>query len=315
MHRLPLLLTGAVLVTGLLSERAVPQDKFPQQSAHLSDEEKQVQAILATKYPYEAASSYSALFKSATVYGVLFKSATVARLRRLQTNPSDTIAIQAAWEEVELTVPFVEPAHAVRPDHEKLSWFLQFLEKRARVKAPRWWAEAILDARAYRRGNVYAGGINMGWPRMVERRDPKPKAAAPPRGTFDKQEDKSVVRVGSLSVPIPEDLQDKLKDSGPIDGVSILITPSRCYIAAYDGFGCPYRLACVERSSAKVRWVADVWASWWGGCEGWSQQWVEVTEQGDRVVVFGVAGAFHVEAFRMDDGVNVLRFSNSYSGE
>jgi hypothetical protein len=86
--------------------------------------------------------------------------------------------------------------------------------------------------------------------------------------------------------------------------------------AAYDFIGYPYRLAYVEGSTAKVGWVADVWASCWASGSSGSYQpaWVEVTQQGNRVVVFGVAcSGFHVEAFRADDGINVLRFSNSYS--
>ena len=298
MQRLPLVLAGAILSTGLLARPGISQDRMPQSSADLSDEEKQVQAILAAKDPQDAASGYTALFSSGTVCDVLFKWATVARLRRLQTNPSDSIAIQAAWQQVELTVPFFEPTHAVRPDRNKLSWFLGFLEKRARVKTPQWWAEAVLDAQANRRGNVYAGQIE----------------ATPPEAIFDKQEGKPVIRLGSGCVPIPAGLQDKLGRNGIDHNVSVLITPLRCYVAVYNDFGQPYRLACVERSSATVRWVADVWGSYWHAVAGFScNHWVEVREQGDRVLVFGIAGAFHVEAFRIDDGVNVLRFSNSYS--
>ncbi len=173
-------------------------------------------------------------------------------------------------------------------------------------------AEALLDARANSRGNVYAGGINL-W----DRRKPRPNAAMPPpHATFDKQDGKPVLRVGSVSVAIPEDLPDQLRGNDlSADRVSALITPSRCYVAVYDDFGSPYRLACLERSSAKVRWVAKVWASFWCNVEGQALiSWVEVTEQGNRVVVFGAPGGFYVEAFRADDGVNLLRFSNSYWG-
>src|SRR5262249_10548084 len=99
------------------------------------------------------------------------------------------------------------------------------------------------------------------------------------------------------------------------DAVCALITASNCYVAAYDNAGYPYRLACVERSTAKIRWIAEVWASEWGGITGIHHQWVEVSEQGNRVAVFGVASVgFHAEVFRVDDGIDVLRFSNAYSG-
>jgi hypothetical protein len=298
MQRLSFTLVGAVLCAGVLAWPGTPQDRTPRWAKFATDEEKQVQAILAAKDPSRAASDY----------GALFKSATTEDLRRLQMNSSDTIAIQAAWEEVEQTVP-VKPDQVVRPDREKLTRFLGFLEGRARVRAPEWWAEALLDARANRRGNLYAGGLNIG-----ERRASRTSAALPRSATFDSKDGKPVVRLGAVSVPVAEDLRDKLKGTKFFDGVSALITSSHCYIAAYDDVGYPYRLACVERASAKTLWVTEVWESWWANATGQHRQWVEVTEQGDRIVVFGVASAgFHVEAFRADDGVNVLRFSNSYS--
>jgi hypothetical protein len=158
---------------------------------------------------------------------------------------------------------------------------------------------------------VYAGGLN-----MAEGRRSKSKRVRPPRrATFAKKKGKLVVRVGPVSAVIPGNLRDRLGAEGSRTKLSALITRSHCYVAAYDSGGYPYCLACVERSSAKVRWVADVWASWWGLATGPGKQWVEVTEQGGRVVVFGVASVgFHVEGFRRDDGVNVFRFSNSYSG-
>src|SRR5262249_26329045 len=163
-------------------------------------------------------------------------------------------------------------------------------EGRGRVQAPRWWAEAVLDARANRRGNIYAGGL-----KMADHRKQKSKPAAPPpQATFDKQAGKPGAPVGTVSLAVPEDPPTKLNVDQGHSEISALITPSRCYVAAYENVGYPYRLACVERSSGKIRWVSEVWASWWGGGTGIHFQWVEVTEQGDRVVVFGISSTgFH----------------------
>jgi hypothetical protein len=267
------------------------------------DENKQLRAIRAAPSAFHAVSAY----------GELFKGANAEDLRTLQMNASSTIAVQAAWEEVEHTVPEKEPAKVVRPDRQKLSWFLGFLEGRARVKVPQWWAEAVLDSRANRRGNVYPGGVSL--------LDAKANAVEPPpQATFDTRDGKPVICVGSVSAPIPADLHDKLVGRGlplPPERVSALITSTRCYVAVHDSWGYPHRLACVERSSARTRWVADVWGSWWGfGTGVASGGWVEIAEQDDRVVVFGVAClGFNVEAFRKEDGVNVFRFSNGYSGQ
>ena len=58
-------------------------------------------------------------------------------LPALRLHPHDGIAIQAAWEEVTLTVPEEKQDQPVRPDRHKLDWFLGFLEGRGRVRAPR----------------------------------------------------------------------------------------------------------------------------------------------------------------------------------
>lgn len=263
-----------------------------------TEKKKEIRAILIAKTPHDAVSAYS----------TLFKEATTEEVRRLQANPSDTIAVQAAWQQIELAIP-EKPPQVVRPDSDKLARFLGYLEGRARLQAPQWWAAAILDARANRRGNVYAGGIT-----LADYREMKPSATAlPPQAKFDLREGKPVVRVGSEFAIIPDGLREKLGSDQFVDGVCALVTNDRVYLGAFDSVGYPYKLACVDRSSAKVRWVADVWGAWWGNFGGQSRQWVEVTEQGDRVAVFGVSSVgFHVEAFRIDDGANVLRFSNSY---
>lgn len=293
MPRPALVSMSAIVFTAFLDRPGVPQGRPPQRAASSAQEEKLVKEILAANDPSSAATEFGALFKWAGADG----------LRRLMMNSSDTIAVQAAWEEVELTVP-EKPERTVRPDRDKLAKFLGFLEGRARVQAPPWWSEAVLDARANRRGNVYAGGF-----RMADRREPKGNAPVPPLpATFDRQDGKAVVRVGAAFAPVPEDLPEKLRLHGSFDTVSALMTPERCFVAVHGCIGYPYKLACVERASGKLRWISEVWASWWYSATGLHFHSVEVTEQGGRVVVFGVAsGTFHVEAFRMEDGINVLR--------
>jgi hypothetical protein len=176
MQRLPFILGGAVLFTGFLTCSGQSQDRTPNRAASATAEEKQVQAIRVAKRPSHAAKGYSALFKAATA----------ADLRRLQMNASDTIAIQAAWEEVERTIP-TNPEQVVRPARDKLARFLGFLEGRARVQAPSWWEDALLDARANRRGNVYAGGLN-----VAERRGSKANVVEPPRqASFEEEREAS----------------------------------------------------------------------------------------------------------------------------
>jgi hypothetical protein len=92
-----------------------------------------------------------------------------------------------------------------------------------------------------------------------------------------------------------------------------LVSRSRCYVAIHDDVGYTYRLVCIDRSSGSVRWEAKVWGCWIGGASGEFESWVTVTEQDDRIIVFGAANTgFHVEGFRCDDGANLFRVSNSF---
>ena len=94
-----------------------------------------VKRLAEVKYPYE----YPELYRSLFVAGA-------NGLTRLQTLANDSIAIQSAWEAVNLTVPLELGDRPYRPDSEKLHWFLGFLQGGARVSPPSWWREAVLTA-------------------------------------------------------------------------------------------------------------------------------------------------------------------------
>jgi hypothetical protein len=269
------------------------------------DVEKQIREILAAEYPYGSRRGAG----PAGGYGALFKKIGPEGVRRLQTHAHDGVAIQAAWAEVALTVPEKEPDRAVRPDRHKLDWFLGFLEGRGRLKAPQWWAEMLLDSRANRRDNIYPGDPK----KMLYHRAGLDDAQAPVDTTLTRAGDKVTLKVGKESVVIPESLLRK-SDSGRVySGVSALVMPGRCYMAEHDNWGHPYQLACIDRSTGKVAWRNEVWGIWWGAGAGVSHMSVAVTEQGDRIIVFGAGSlGIHVEAFRKDDGTNLFRFSSSY---
>ena len=274
----------------------------PKGTRRSTREDDLIRVILAADGPSEAADGDRALFKHVGRRG----------LTQLQTHTSDTIAVQAAWMQVELTVPVKEPAQAVRPDREKLVWFLDFLERRAQVRAPKWWADALLDARANRRGNISSGRPNPF--ELWQAGAPLPENW-PAKATIDRREGKLVVQLGKESEYLPDGFYEKLRKQHLHDEVRALFTPTRCYVAIHEGFGYGYRLGCFDRAPLKMRWVSDVWGSWWYASSGVCDQLVEIMEQGDRVVVFGDAVGFHVEAFQADDGANLFRFSNTYAME
>ena len=263
-------------------------------------EQKQIQDILAAKYPYDSQKGYRILFGKVGVDGI----------RRFQANDHDGIALQAAWEEIALTVPEKEPDRAIRLDRHKLEWFLGFLEGRGRVQAPQWWAEMLLDSRANRRDNIYAGNPK----ETPYHRTGLDDVQAPRNTTLRRDGDKIILKVGLESVSLPESFLGKDYSGQVCDNVSALITSGRCYIALHDDFGYPYQLVCIDRLTAKIVWKSEVWSMWWGAIAGFGgNMWVAVTEQNKRIVVFGAGSTgIHVEAFREDDGINLFRFSSSY---
>ncbi len=261
--------------------------------------ERRVEDVLQAKQPEDTERACRALFQAAGAAG----------LPKLKLYRHDGIAIQAAWEEVALTVPEEEGAGAFLPDKGKLGQFLGFLEGRTRVKVPKQWEQVVLDARANHRRNIYAGGLVQGWPYHMAGLD---DVRAPLDTTLQKQDEKVLLRVGQDSASIPRELLGK-DDSGSLwCNVSAAIHADRCYIAVHGDWGYPYDLACIDRASAKVLWKSRVWGTFWGNAGGQSIERVAVTVQSGRVVVFGASGGVNVEAFNADDGTNLFRFSSSY---
>jgi hypothetical protein len=269
-----------------------------------SNLEKQIQRQILTEE--------NPLFGVSESFAALFKAEGTEGTQRLQNHVDDSIAIQAAWQEVEETVPVEKPEKTVRPDRGRLNWFLGFVELRTRVQAPQWWAEALLDARANRRGNVYLG-------------DPRERpyhhagldnVRSPVDTSLTREQDQIVLRVGGDSVPIPDDILEK---ASTIDGLKIscnvsgLMGQHECYAAVHDDVGYPFYLYCIDRPLGTVRWKVRVWGTWWGATTGQHEGWVAVKEQNGRIVVFGKSSiGFYVEGFQAKDGRNVFRFSNLY---
>jgi hypothetical protein len=276
---------GTIAVLGGPPDATAPIDKL-------------VESVAAANSPVDAAKAYQSLFAAVDKDG----------LRSLQTNPNDGVAILAAWEEVVRGLAD-QPAKDTEPDHDRLMWFQGFLEGRGRLRAPRWWAETLLDSRIRGRRGIDFVGPRF---RKTEVESPKP-AEPPPRAKVEYEDGKTIVRVGSESAVIPDDYRGQFKPQGPVEAYSALITPARCYIALHDEWGRPYTLVCVDRKSQKVIWASKVWGTfWYGGSTGRSHQWIEIVEQGDRIAVFAATRDVHVEVFRCDTGANITRFSNAY---
>jgi hypothetical protein len=293
--------TIMLLPTLLIQDNRLAPDK-PEAGGFSADVEKLVQTIATAKDPDELG------WKG---YRLLFQKVGPDGIRDLLAHPKDGIAIHAAWELVTLTVPERETAQVfVRPDTDKLNWFLGFLEGRARVTAPRWWAESLLNTRANRRNDIYPGGPKECPYHRLGLND----AQGPHDTSLRREQDRFILRIGNETVTVPKDLL-RITNEGEVHcNVSALITASRCFVAVHGDAGYAFQLASIDRDTGKVHWKSEVFGTWWNDISGVHHMWVTVTEQDKRIVLFGAASTgMHVEVFRPEDGANLFRFSTSYS--
>ena len=124
----------------------------PQEASHRADRqaiEAKIDAVLRTERPSCALKSYYRLFVAAGADG----------LSELEQSPYDSIAIQAAWREIVLTIPegIDGKGTEFRPDPAKVNWFLGFLAGRGRIRIPKWWSQAVLDMHAHQSHDFYFG--------------------------------------------------------------------------------------------------------------------------------------------------------------
>jgi hypothetical protein len=267
-------------------------------------------------------------------YARLFSAVGVGGIAKLQNQLNDSIALQAAWEEVAESLPDERqadrlqgdgPWHPLRPDQNKLHWFLGFLQGRAHVNPPKWWSDLLFGATAVHRRlmifelpeNSDESRLKPGWRfRSVYHNAGWARVTAPPDTTLTKRGKDVILRVGRETALIPEGLFDGHTNArGEVYcGVSATMSPSRCHVVIHEIGGFEPTLVSIDRETSKVVWKSEIWGSIVGG-SFFGEEWLGVTEQGDRVVVFECRSGLAVEAFRSSDGANRFRFSTTLSEE
>lgn len=300
MRYLAFLLVGVQFSTSLLAEQQTPPSNQSRGGprANLEQISQATRAVMDLSDPTWQPERYR----------TLFNNINPDDLGALQTHQEDTIAIRAAWQAVVFSIPDNGSVDTLRPRRRQLDWFLGFLEGRLHVQAPSWWAEALLDSQADSR-YVYPARFRK--PTCHEAGVGGLRASA---DTALKQEGNAVVlTVGSESAPIPKELVAKTDTREERRTITVLMTPSRYYIAVHGQVGYPYDLACVDRLSGKALWRSKVRGTWSGFSNGYHEMRVTITEQDKRVVVFGCAlTGINVEIFQSADGLALSRFSSSY---
>jgi hypothetical protein len=281
----------------LFSHGALAQD-----ASHRADRqaiEAKIDAVLRTDHPSRALKSYYRLFVAAGADG----------LPELEQSPYDSVAIQAAWREIVLTIPkgIDDKGTEFRPDPAKVNWFLGFLAGRGRIRIPKWWSQAVLDARAHQSHDF-----------CFEHRDPhQPPSNWTNETVVTTKGNNFSLRVGNDSTEVPKVLLEEYLVDGklrPAIHCSACLTSKNCYLAICHDDAYAFRLACFDRTTAKVVWTARACGSFSDSISGpVDPARVAVDVQDDRVVVFSWSTGVDAEAYRADNGKNLFRFSSAFS--
>lgn len=298
-------IVGFLICVQLLIHQKSRSDETNLQKGDVAPVDELIHDVLAASSPYDLAPASGRLFRK------LFEAIGNEGLVKLQHHAHNTIAIQAAWHRVVGGIPQEEQEETIRLDRDKLNWFVGFLEGRARVKPPEWWVTMLLDARAKKRGSVHTGWFDE-HPRDYYGIDETLPNG--PHSITSRKGGKVIIRLGDETLEISESLLWEPTVRQPGYRETALMTASRCYVATHESTGMGYKLVCIARSSGKVLWRSDVWSTTWYGPGGNRMtSWIEIAEQNDKVVVFGSAWTgLHVEAFAVDDGATLFRFSTAY---
>jgi len=263
---------------------------------HCQELPKMVAEVLGAPGPGETRNAFRILFQRAGASG----------LKNLRLSDSDTIALQAAWQEVCLTIPEKEQPTRVRPAADKVQWFLGFLEGRGHLQIPDWWRDGMLRADAYSRAQPlsFDHGAKPFYHDAGLRR-----IQAPLDTTLKREAGSILASVGKERVRLPSALVEETSN------ISVLITSTRCYVARHHSGHYSYPLIAVARDSGQILWKTEVWGDSYVlifALTGHSAQRVSITEQRGRVVVFGAGlSDFHVEALSARDGRNLFRLTGT----
>ena len=244
------------------------------------------------------------------LYRSLFAAAGATGLSTLRTIPDDSIAIQAAWESVVVTVPVELSNEPIRLDGKKLSWFLGFLEGRARVSVPEGWRELILNARANRRDNIFPSEPDRGPYHDADAGSVK----CPINASVEIAGDAVVYRMADDTITVPERIVNRDVNRRVCFNFSGCFTSERCFLAVHRDVACPHDVACIDRSTGKLLWKSTACGCCWHPVYGGGYCWVWLVATSDgRVFVFGAESlGFYVHCFDASDGRSLLHFSSRY---
>jgi hypothetical protein len=242
---------------------------------------------------------------AASALASMFAQASRTKLEALKTDDCAGVALQAAWEEVLLSLPEGEQTPPVSVDTQLLQYFVGFVEGRTHLAAPSWWKRGVLKEHAYKRTNVFF---------PILENQPYVKAGmgfqAPRGASFEAHPGGLRLKVNEESVPIRSAV---MEGRGLANRVSAMIDGDHCYLTVHHNRCIPCRLYCIERRSGRIVWRSLIWAAGIKSYTGTGFHWISLVSRKGLVCVFGLGdNCAYVEAFGKADGANQYRFSTTH---
>lgn len=254
-----------------------------------------------------------------SLYRELFAGVDQVGLAELRSRHCDSIAIQAAWEEVQLLERRPKTTSnniAVRPN--MANWFVGFFEGRGRVGCPRWWRDYVVSSNSTSISNSIPGNGIVDAPETESIPKYQGIGLEPIEGPSDtrlRRRGKALdFSIGDETIQVPDDLFPTNKDGSIAKCcVSGKFTDLHVFIAVHTDTGDMHTVYCIERMSQRVRWKAKACGCWWGGTSGVQESRVTVTADANRVYVFGWAAiGVYAHAFHIDTGRTSFFFSSTF---
>ena len=255
---------------------------------------KRVEASIATFDPHQTSHEITDYYRQ------LFTLADDDLLPWMLRHENDSVAIQSAWETVELSVPVVDGKGTYKPSGIAIAQFLALIESRRELEIPVWWRQAIEQAKANRRYNIYGGK-----PTVEPYHNSGMEYIRCPTGARLKKLDDAYIYVaGGMRLTIPNEMMD--------DHVCATPEKNRVFAALHDGWGYPHKVACFSLDSSELIWESTACGCWWGIASGFSLSNLSIVVTDDSVYVFGMAGGFYIHGFDRESGQTTFQFSNNF---
>jgi hypothetical protein len=240
------------------------------------------------------------------LYAALFEEARELDVEALMRDNHIGIAMQAAWEKHIGS----NQSYKRRFRSDSVHRFLGFLEGAGRITTPSWWADTLAAAVPHDRSAIYYPEPT-GWEYVATelgmiKRDYR---------VVRKSKDVFAIKTSQASMDVSTSIEKTIQESRlPPKGrhVSLCLSRERLFLGIHSDAGFPFTLVCVRARDGAKRWSADVWAAGRNKLSGKTSHFVEISEQGKLVVVWGAEShGMYVEAFDSETGNNLFRFCTS----